>query len=75
MTAEGAAYRLPLFGMRIGPLPARPPGADWCTRTDSNMPCEICGEPWRRHLYDWGEVSYDGGLYLFVACGGRRIKG
>lgn len=57
-----------------GPLPLRPPGAEWCIRVSGEATCATCGEKYFRHPLDFYELSHQGEPYLHVGCDGMRLK-
>lgn len=54
-----------------GPLPEHS-GKDY--RAAGDCVCEACGKEYRRHPYDFWELSYDDRPFLMVLCNGDRVK-
>lgn len=58
---------LPVYG----PLP-KASGEDY--RAGGDCLCEICGKEYRKHQFDFYELSYTGEPFLHVLCNGDRVK-
>lgn len=43
-------------------------------RASGETPCEVCGDPYSKHPYDLGFLSYDRHPYIHTICTGLRVK-